>query len=467
MYEKMNKPIRLSPKLMIKVFNYLDLSDVIENCRLVCRRWNEIINEIRFDKLILNFNKMSINNWYGDRSEPIDLKELIFCNLKLIKESSAFKTNFMNLKMLKMNLNMEYFEIEQLNYFISLEHLELNSLLVLYEDKTLILPMVKVLYLDILGNQLNVNTPELARLHCNVLARIRLAHLEKIEFIEFQSNDNKNFDEDLSKFENLKVLRLNNVNGFDKNILYKLPANLKQLHFNDHQNIINRFDDYNHLFIYIMKERLDLDIYLNGIKLSESIDFSLDDLKLHYEYYEQLSKLTWFKELDYNKLMHIYKDAIPFNYFIKFNNIQVIRSSKIEHQKNFIQFVSNCHNLSVLFLVYPNLNQYFYDQLGNSNFLLTKFSLFEDTDIYLNYQFILKFKLLTQFSTTQHLSLNFTLETIKNQKLIERVQFKNRFHKVTILKLDTNKFYLDYGIKSYVANDYNQLEQIFKEQDSN
>lgn len=426
---------QLPIEMLLKIFNYVNMTDLIKNCVLVSKKWYSLVDEKKLDELIINFGRLSNNHWYRSY-RPINLRNLIFCSTPNFVKSPSFIRNF-NLKYLKIHLNFEHFDIQKLNRLAKLEHLEIDNFLNLYENSALCLSRLRVLHLQLVGSRLRIDAANLESLYCSDLTKIQLNRKHSIRQVEVPL-----FDESVNELTNLEVLKLTDFDTIrDRNtmsaFLSGLPKKLEQLHFYD-LNAPGNARGWHNFFTFTQETSLEFNVYLNGIQscdwLEERLLENCDLTRLTVEKPDLFdAPLHWFKEFDYDKLMHIC--TIRSDFFDRFNNLQVIRAGRIERQIAFGNFLKNCRNLSVLFLTYPSLWSRFYNQLPLSNPLLTRFTLFEDEHVELDYQFVPQFKLLIEFSTTHQLPMSLTAHAMRTSNLIERFQHKNKGSTVTVLKL--------------------------------
>ena len=458
----------LPNELIQLIFNHVDLIDLVKNCKLVQKRWIRLIDAMKFDELIINFNKFSTNHWFYFY-KSINAKYIVQCNMPKCFKSLSFKNHYVRLKRLKIDCLLNDFDIEQLNFFSKLEHLQILSFLELDEDKKLILSNLKILKLSMCSNyKLTIDAVKLEVLNCNHLFQIQLAHANSIRQLEIENNF-----ESLNGFCNLEILKIHSLLEPDEDAISKLPNSIKELHYDQTFNSIDltrkRF------FINLIQEQKqfkqlnELKLYFDGVELEagkafDDYHFNFEILELHHRNYGRLAdSLTSYSYFIYNNLMNAYNHSIPTNFFNKFINIQHLTAFKIKNQNQFLNFLKNCSNLKELHLDCTSLDQTFFDQLGSLN--LIKFHLKEKDSIQIDYEFILKFQILVSFLTTQHLPFSFALIAIKRFKFIDSIQFKNKDRSVKICKIKNSKFNLNYGKlgKQWSSICYSKLCELCKD----
>lgn len=238
---------QLPNEILCLIFSRLNLSDLFNCLRLVNKRFNSLVNSMKFEELVItNFSKCLFkNNWYFTY-RPANAKSIIYADyVNQIVGSPSFPNSFANLRSLKIDFGFlyydMYFDIEQFNSFSKLEHLQFDNFLFrLNQNACLHLPALRILRVS-LGfptKELEIDAVRLEVLCCNLL-RTRITHPLSLKFLQQIDQEIK---ESLRKFAKLEIYKsTGNIyaeEDFDNDILLKLPSSLKQLHFEDYQ-----FDD--------------------------------------------------------------------------------------------------------------------------------------------------------------------------------------------------------------------------------
>ena len=456
----------LPNELLVIILKKLNYEDLFKNSKFVCRKWHYLIERhIRFEELVVIKVRTIFNNHWYPSYRPINLDYSIICKDLHFLQSSSFKKYFITIRRFKIEFPIDE-NFDYLNEFPNLTHLELNKI-ALRQDILLNLPWLKVLYVESFTKSQNdfklFVDAKLDVLFVESLSRIKLSHPNSIKFLEV-----KHFD-DLNEFKELDTFKFKNlIDPNDSEIVSRMPDSLKQLHL--YSKIPCDSNKMQTFLTYILNQReslgkLNLEIYFNGIQLSSDHQlndfvFYSEEIELHRKNYRLLNKtLPYYTKLDYNKLMSIYNDKIPDQFHEKYLNILEINvRNRVRNENAFVEFLKSCKNLSCLVLDRPMLSQSgFYDKLPSITSLLNRFVL-NSEDIELDYEFILKFKVLVSFRTVQHLppDLVFMAEKLK---FLRKISFKTNKTDVEILKQNSYKYDLQIGEEIYNEIDLDQLYQ--------
>lgn len=211
-----------------------------------------------------------------------------------------------------------------------------------------------------------------------------------------------------------------------------------------------------------------LNVYFQGIKLNNQINFDeyafnkKSSLKLFYDNYHNLeNKLSWFNYIMYHDLMFTfnYKLKVSPSFFNFFNNIKLIEVNFNDNLNpdHFNWFLNNCPNLNYLYIKNAIFNQHFYHDLIINCKLLINFYLQINKNIEnLDYNFSIKFRLLKEFKTSQHIPMNLIYHILIKLKFIEYLAFQNRKSR-SIKKINLNRFKFRYGSKKWLNLERNEL----------
>lgn len=155
----------LSDELLIKIFNNLDIDELINRINIVCKKWYQLCKKLcrSKDELIIRDQYEENHCWFYN-CEPINLANTIYCNLLNFFDYSSFLDNFSNLKYFKTNLRRNNFNLEILNRLQYLIHLEIDDCLYLNRNLILNLPNLKLIsiFTFFLNNQqLIINSNQL------------------------------------------------------------------------------------------------------------------------------------------------------------------------------------------------------------------------------------------------------------------------------------------------------------------
>ena len=433
----------LPNELLVQIFRNINLTDLINNLKLVCKRWWSVINEhLKFNELILIQEWNFYNNYWYYTYNSINFDNLIRVKHLIIDES--FANNFAQLKYLKINFEVKCFDLSYFNRFVQLEHFEFKEIDNFNRTTTLCLPKLRVFFIELRSNNhstLIVDSPNLAILCSNNLELIRLVHLSSLKFLESSTYSEQI---EFNKFVNLQTLKLRKDFGFlYDNVLLSLPNTLTRLHlytkfFIDKESMIDSIEHIREQHRLMNKTRIE--IYFNGVRLvygrsKDEYDFDLENIvAFHHRNHHLLDdNLSFYTEFDYDKLASVYR-TIPADFHQKFVNIQKVKAmNRIENEEQFTWFLCCCKNLSNLELKNTSLSLPFYERLPNTARSLSTFYLF-DEDKQLDYEFISRFDKLTYFSTLREMTFDSVLSIVRNLKYFEEIRFKNSELNVCVYK---------------------------------
>ena len=159
-----NELKEFNSETLTEIFRNLSIKETLE-LRVVCKRWLKIIDQIRFNKLILVANPKSekhpLHEAWSD-CQSIDQTSLLNVNKNRIE--NRLKSVFASLKELYVFVNHKLpLSIECLNSLQLLERLHLKYLK-LDAKRTLELPALKQLKIKQLFGNLVLNCPNLEKL---------------------------------------------------------------------------------------------------------------------------------------------------------------------------------------------------------------------------------------------------------------------------------------------------------------
>lgn len=455
---------KLPNELVVMIFEYLEMADVVWRCGLVSKRFQFLAHQVRFKELVIVNGSVNFDNYWHCNFERINPRRTV-CERDLHFLTASFRSSFINLRKLKLDLMTgSDFDIDILSEFVRLQHLELSRLQ-LKEDKTICLPsarLIRIIRIDHGDRQvgkLTVNAAELRTFLCDHLGLYQLTDSRAIEHLQLEVGS-----EQLAEAPSLRVLRAFQGLKLDRNVLSKVP-NLERLHlhcpFNDDdEEELGEIDESREIVVHFLALKkllrmFALKVYFNGVHLADvqsanayfNQDFNLDELVRIQHNYEQLeSTLPWMQQIFYWNLLAIFNDALPSDFFKRFNNIRSIQhAGDTETQQRFVAFLENCPNLSEIKLIYPNFTPAFYEQqLPELAPLLSHLSLREKKELKIDYSFIRRFKLLLTFETTQNLDMDWVLNSVAQFKILRRFAFSSGRNNVLIEKFAEDRYSLRY-----------------------
>ena len=401
------------------IFRHLNFCDLFR-VRAVCRKLNLAVKNFKIRELFLYdsmYTRPSEGNW-SHTGRPYDLGYSIgdsaWCN--------QFKClmDFRFLRKLK-----SFYLYEDINELKKLEHLEIRAEYGCGGSWTigcsmkLALPELKAfdLYSNYDEFPLELETPKLEDVTINGLS------IDSIKFnypLAVTHLRTSHYDEKMAIFKNLELfefhfkdLSADFLTNFSKLKVLKIATKIPNL-----AEFMRKRDIANLRIYYLGIE------HLVGDELDGEREFSLErmsaDRKInrmpfYLKYYASLDDdLPNCPELCYDDLLKAMPE-IPGDFFRKFNNIQTIKiSTKVENASRLLEFISGCQNLSELTLTNTTLCQAFYDRLPSVS-SLCYLSVFEDSELRLEFGFLTSMKRLKTFKTDQelHLTAQLALDSLR------------------------------------------------------
>ena len=391
---------QLPDELLHELFSYLDLSTLLTNCALVCKRWAELIHQMRIKELCFGGQYSTIGNFHGHPIVPFDDRYMISTDQSGFFDFPFIKM-FENLKRLRLYSTLRSeFDFSKLNQFSALEELRVFFRFNEQTERTLKLPRLRVL--DLLfdsdhPSKLTVDCPvKVLFVHAYTYNEdgetipqpcIDFVHPEALEEINVFRNSNSL---NLSECKNVRVYReyqhlytfedQNKV--FAKDYLGIFP-NLRELHYQlyfdshpvndrgmeDHVNMARgKISD---ALATKRQQNLPVKIFFQGIQLEgqrffESLELkTMNDLPaLQWEHYEHLAtNLCYYDKIDYSSLEKHFGDSPPADLFSRFTCVNIVTATEIKHLVQFARFLKQCRCLCKLDIELDSVDQTFCDQL--------------------------------------------------------------------------------------------------------
>lgn len=478
---------RLPRELMLMIFSKLDLIDLIDK-KCVCKRWLHLINQINFKELVIINQNRSVDSFWFHIYKPLSIKFMLIDYLNLHHfDYESFRNNFHNLQFFKINYLIED-NLEQLNHFPRLVHLEIDNLPRLSEDKILNLKFLKVFKFQsgLFKGRIIVNSNHLEILCLVNLNQIKPLDLNLLKYIEVDYCNESN--QKLDQLNNLEILVYKKIGLNQDFSSLELPYNIKQLHFYSYDSVYSQ-EDLNKmrkvflsilgiLMNYQRKGLNSLQVFFEGIELFqykirfEDYGFDLRNdlvydytLKLIQKNYDNTADiLPEYCNINYIDLENAFVN-IPDNFFQKFNLITCVYANQsVLDLEKFALFLKNCEKLSRLGLFCLELDQKFLDQLCNYSMkeFNLEFDLTEENKL-INYEFLFKFNALFKFKTTQNLSLNFIMQLMYKLRFLKDLEFYCSDKLVKIKKTDKDLYDLKIGRKEYSTKYFSYPDILIEE----
>ena len=406
----------LPPEMINELFEYLPPKD-LATCSLVNRRWHSIYASFKLHRLATYCNDdRDLNRWLNS-NQPIEEAER--CHPKMFLRL-AEKPLLSNLTHLALTGNSFEYDLNKLNQFPQLVHLEINISVArnMQRNMQLNLPILKVLAIH--GwtiYRLTVDCPQLSTLLYQAeMRRLVVKHPETIR--KLQTNL---IGPDLYQFKNVESLVTNQFEAISLITISSLPR-LRELHYNQGiENLIGRrFVDAQRITVDRLKRTLselldeakrlrgsDFRFTLAGFQLTqvdmEQIDFGVqvdeDRSERVYNEYVYLKNyhliepdsLPFVYRVDYNRLLNSLTGEFPRCFSQKFTGINWVETTaEVQNADHLLWFLKSLRFLRRLYLETKGLSQEFYDQLPASTRSLISLTLEGGNELQLNFDFINK-----------------------------------------------------------------------------
>lgn len=448
----------LPPEMVCTVLRQLSLGELTADKR-VCKRWNELISSgIKVSRLFVDKKRKRPSTgrkWYSNETNETVNEDLELChpNLFALQCQTAILSR---LKCLCINCELPHFDLNQLNSFDELRHLEINHLAGSFNLKLLNLEVLSFSWINVEA-RLYLECPNLQCLHYDEDSSVDLLEIRYPESVRtLNGSFHSNFLARLSKFTNVEHLKSRSHLVLSEAVLLSLPK-LKVLSYTDSVCKLLYSDGFalpqfgdqvkRILRTFLAKKRqlrrFDLKVVLADIVLTEEVVERMDLSVINYSRISQFdSKMVsnehlylscyddldegrteLFRDLHYDLLMEVVSE-IPPDFFQRFPSISYLISGRrpIQDPQHLGWLVNNLNGLRVLKLHSNNgnLTQEFYDELAVPS--LNSFEL-EETgkQVELDFGFIANFKHLTIFSINQDLRLFSVVSLICSLEHLEQL----------------------------------------------
>ena len=419
-------------EMISELFKYLRLKDLV-TCSMVNKRWHSIYSSFRVNSLVaIGDIDYEIIKWYPNLE--IEGKER--CYLKSERFNQLAKQPLLsNLKRLALCDYLPSFDLNELNRFKQLVHLQINVHR-LNEEVHLIFPKLRVLVLTYQYDHsiLSVDCPELS-----LLAYRReyftpdlfdVKHPETVRILDTDA-----FGPNLSRFKNVDCLITQQFKAVCKDTLLSLPR-LNELRYN--AGVSDHLWDFMEIgTIDRMKRTLrefledartirgpDFRFKFAGFKLNElelvDIDFGVQIIEgsedadeedeeggemvsnecvymRNYRLLDADDTLDFVRYVNYSMLVENAVGEFPVCFSEKFTGIEHVRVSKhVEDESHLLGFLRSLRLLRSLDIdssVCRRLSQEFYDHLPASTHYLTQLIFYGQDweELQLNFDFIANF----------------------------------------------------------------------------
>lgn len=387
-----------------KIFSEMNNLNEIVRCSLVCRNWRAAYKAYKPETLCLHHdNFLALNHRLFHSTEKLTRWNFFktSANLQFL-HSEITKTHFENIKKL---IVFEFYEFSfdlhyhcklsfqnQLNYFRSLEYLEIRGRKMTLDDNELELPKLKTLCFEackIEGDtiQIILNTPSLESLtvfeldypsdQLSELSDFKFLFPHQLKYLEFQYNGSVRKKFKLKeKFEKLECLVLRS--NWDSDLEQRLIKN-RELHgpfvletqtISD--NFLSSFPSLKFLFSFLLTSADEENLEEQKRKLNLNNLIFLD-----FDYCQELDCGNWQKYASRREQFRFYPGGlgasfsklvrcqIPFDYFKEdYLNLVELQVGHVVDQSALVDLLKSTRLLYIDFKHDLNLEQEFFDEIA-------------------------------------------------------------------------------------------------------
>ena len=455
----------LPPEMICELFEHLPLKDLAA-CSLVNKRWHSIYSNFKVHSLVVT-NYHRANPRRNVRHGRFDLDKWYKSNQTIREAERCPPTMFLrlaekpllsNLRHLAVCMYKPEFDLNELNRFQQLLHLEINVSSI-DEAMHLNLSRLKVLAFHRYNKNcpLSIDCPLLSTLlyhgepeDANLLD---VKHPETIRMLE----TNMFSPEWLIPFKSVECLVTDQFKVISQATLLSLPR-LRELRYevaidwvfmNESHRGVSTLDRVKRTLSEFLSETRKLrgsdfrftfaGLQLNNVNVDQ-IDFGAHfderfrEDRVHNEYvymknYHLIEPgaLHFVNQIDYTRLLNHVTGEFPRCFLLKFTDIgQVLTTAKVQDPDHFLRFLKSLRSLRSLWLDGTRLGQAFYDQLPASAHSLDNLYLCGEhceNGLQLNFDFIGSFSYLSELVINRALSLESLPSLVRSLGKLEEAEF--------------------------------------------
>lgn len=471
----------LPSELLRIIFENLNLN-ALRALRNVSKRFRSVCEIVRVNTVIINDAEDEFRSTWFHTNDTIDYRDAIKFSTFLFN----FHTGHPDLFGLRRNLKRLHFgfwnENLNLNFgfldsFTELEQLDIQTALRGGYPHRIRAPKLKTLSVDYFEESecpaFFVECPKLERLKIDApMELVHVEHKENVRYLEVPF-----YKDNLEQFRWIECLQINytaNGIGSNRNLLTVFES-LKELRLHLYYSLSpDEYQELGNAIISIFRQRSnlgsDLAVYLAGVAFERAEKFDefrsalqrltfrgdqeYAKMQFQIQNFNSLScdDLSFFTELNYTCLFIMCGGRPPEDYFSKFFNIRYIKvTSKIRRPDQFMVLLKEPKYLKALDLKNAGLSQQQLNQLPD--FCQISYFYFEEepSDLVINYDFILRFRLLIRFVTNQNTDglVDLALRTFTELKYLRLFRFKREQDEFSIARQGENRYSLAFrGVSS-------------------
>lgn len=470
----------LPPEMLQEVLRPLSLLNLIR-CKLVCKRWNELISRMKVERLFVDDDLEIKKRWFYSNmsNKPWELacsqlfvaqhKRAILSNLKYLRldyevsnddlkqpKVLRFDPNILNEFKQLIHLEIDNYEAGELH--LKLSNLEILSLNWFYNTNSVSIDCPKLTIMRFWeqpeNDQLRMKHIDRIRVLYSSILGAKLARFKNLEKLYCDQYDQELPDQfTLSKLKQLKLIYCGL--GFGRYDIGRPFWDLQQRirEFMRLKRVLGRKD----LQVYFAGLLLideDLSDINFGLEVRESLEF-ISPEQLYMRHYHRLQdELDFVVQVEYNRLFSLV-DVLPDDYFRRFLNLRYVDAICPLNESDFLAFLRQIYSLECLSISRSDLTQIFFDSLPEFCSLFTIYMTETDKpsvsseELQLNFSFFKKFRRLCFVEIEKNLSLS-SLRSLfgafEHQKNMfeDKLSFYFRGELFEILKNTTS-----YDLKTY------------------
>lgn len=452
----------LPNEIWLKIFNEVDPIEQIVLCRLVCKKWNRIVNNLRLKVLVISSSSNLPNSKWWCTYNPISCRHMLKNDQSLgsilLKLSQPLFNSLRSLHIY--SISDKTLLTGFLNRFKQLEQLEVIYSQLRDIGCVLNLENLRILNIgDAINDAIVLNTPRLERIKINLahFDKVTFTYPESIRFCEFLR-----YNDHIKSFINLEYLYVKNINVLDDDFLLHLKQ-LKEIHFDGRKEIFYTLKHQKKAY-----RRNDLKLFYFGVHLEDNIpSYDLKNsrhqinkkaIELFGDNYQQLASILPFvHQIDYCDLESYFDDKIPRCFIRRFVNLDyLIVTGKVKYANQLAQILSDCLNLKSL-AIDSSLDQQFYTNLPAILPCLEYLIIKNEQKPNFN-QFLLNFNNLELIYIRHSLSVDFVRRIFDKYRYLI-FSFIYHSKNVTIRSLRNNEYRLE--IINQQNTNFNNLDDLF------
>ena len=387
----------LPPEMIGELFEYLSLKDLAA-CSLINKRWHSIYSNFKLHSLVAT-DWDDAFRWYNTNQT---VEEKCICSLAMFSRLVE-KPLLSNLKHLAISMYGPEIELNQLNRFQQLVHLEITVTCLNQTEVHLNLPNLKVLVFHYrsLYCVLSIDSPLLSTLVYSGIDkdmnRFKVKHPEIIRKLETHMVAEK-----LAPFESVECLVTGEFEAINKATLLALPR-LRELRYtldiwyffkleerigtadrvkrtlseflNEAKKL--RGSDFRFTFVGLQLTNVNVDQIDFGVQVKEGKETVSNECFYMKNYHLiELGALDFVGHIDYIRLLNHVTGEFPRFFSQKFTGIvEVAATAKVPDPDHFVWFLKSLRSPRDLFLEKTGLSQEFFNKLPALASSLTRLTL--------------------------------------------------------------------------------------------